>query len=135
MSVSSVGSSLSVSVFGQDDVELEVATDTIFKELQTTLNQTHCAVRELLQIEERNDTFLEAAEIHHDISDYSQGFAELMKELSKVSSQVLGKCPKDLKGEYKAMIEARAISKAEAKAEKDADRKQRLGVVAEKKEE
>ena len=127
---SSNGSSQSVSVFGQE-AELEVATDTIFKELQNTLNQTHCAIRQLLQIEERNDTFLEAAEIHHDIADFSQEFAELMKELSKVSSQVLGKCPKELKGEYKAMLESRAIVKAEKKAEKDADRKQRLGVVDE----
>ena len=119
-----------MSVFGQE-CELEAATDLIFKELQNTLNQTHCSIRELLQIEERNDTFLEAAEIHHDIADYSQGFAELMKELSKVSSQVLGKCPKELKSDYKAMLESRAIVKAEKKAEKAEDRKQRLGVVDE----
>ena len=118
MSVCSTASQ-SVSVFGTDDVDLEVATDKIFKELQDTLNQTHCAIRELVMIPERNETYIEAAAIYHDIKDYTIEFADLMKELGKVANQIIGPCPSIMKAEYKEFLTRRSIENAEQKQEKD----------------
>ena len=111
--------SQSVSCFGNDDVDLEVATDTIFKDLQNTLNQTHCSIRELVMIEERNETYIEAVTIFHDIKDYTEQFSNLMKELAKVALQIVGKCPPEMKEEYRNYLIKRSIEKEEAKTDKD----------------
>ena len=118
--------SQSVSVFGETDIDLEKATDQVLRELQQTLNNTHCSIRMLTQIDERNDTFIEAVEIYHDILDYTDQFASLMKELKGVCKQVLGPCPADLKQEYKEFLTARSITKAEEQKDKEATRKEVL---------
>lgn len=125
MSVYSTASQ-SVSCFGETDVDLERACDQVFRELQQTLNNTHSSIRLLTQVEERNETFLEAVEIYHDILDYADQFANLMKELKGVCKQVLGKCPPEMKQEYKEWLTARSITKAEEQKEKETTRKEVL---------
>ena len=128
---SSNGSSQSVSVFGQDDVDLERACDEIFKQLQKTLNSCQCSIRELTMVPERDESYLEACVIALDLAEYTEEFSSLMAELKKVGKQVLGPCPAACKEQYKALLQSRKIEKAERDRERDADRKQRLGVVDE----
>lgn len=124
--LSTASTSQSVSVFGVDDVDLDKATDQIFRELQGVLNDTHCAMRRLSQIEERNETFIEAVEIYHDVLDARDGFVALMLELKGVCKQILGPCPKDMKQEYKEYLTARGVEKAAEKKEKEERRRNTL---------
>ena len=135
MSVCSNGSATSVSLWGQDDVDSERATDEVFLALQRTLNSCQCSIRELTMVPDRDEDYIVACVIALDLDDYANEFASLMKQLKAVGRQVLGPCPAACKAEYKALVESRKIEKAERDRERDLDRKQRLGVVDEKKEE
>ena len=109
MSTTSVGSQ-SVSLFG-GEYDGAKAIDLVFRELQNSLNQAGTLIREMLLIEERNDTFMEAAEIHENLLDYLDGLGSLMKSCKDVSKELLGKCPKELKAEYKQYVEQRKIER------------------------
>ncbi len=125
------GSSQSVSVFGQDDVDLEKACDEIFKQLQKTLNNCQCSIRDLTMVPDRDEDYIDACVIQLDLADYTEEFSSLMSELKKVGKQVLGSCPAACKEQYKTLVASRKIEKEEREKEKDADRKQRLGAVQE----
>ena len=115
--MSSVASNATtISWRGEDDVDVDVALDELFRELQENLNHCHCSIRQLAQCEERNDTFLEASEHHFAIEDYTDTLLGLFTELKGVSKQVLGPCPTEHKAEYKALVEKR---KADKKREKE----------------
>ena len=126
---------VSVSLWGAEDVDLEKATGEVFMALQKTLNSCQCSIRELTQVPERDECYLEACVIALDLDDYANEFASLMKSLKAVGRQVLGPCPAACKAEYKVLLQSRAIEKAERDRERDLDRKMRLGVVDEKMEE
>lgn len=115
--MSSIGSTTStlISFRGEDEVDLNDALDTLFKELQDNLNHCHCSVRLLAQCEERNETFMEAAGYDFEIQDYVDVLLSLFKELKSVSKQTLGKPPANLKEEYKQMCEKRKEDKKREK--------------------
>jgi hypothetical protein len=110
MSVSSCGSQMSVSYFGEE-MDFDSMCDTCFKDLQTYMNDLHCKVRELAIIPEQDDDYMSALNCYLEIQTGIDGVAELLKELSGVSKQVLGKPPADLKLEVKAKLDAYKLEK------------------------
>ena len=104
MSVSSNGSQLSVSYFGET-VDFDTMCDSAFRDLQTHLNDIHGKVRELAMVESQDDDFLVALDCHLQIKDGIEGISELLKELAKVSKEVLGKVPLELKEQVKTIVD------------------------------
>ena len=131
MSTCSNNSVGSVSVWGASEVDLERACDEVFLALQKTLNSCHCSIRELTQVPDRDESFMEACVIQLDLSDFAEEFANLMKDLKSISKQVLGPCPASCKCDYKSLISSRKIEKAERERERDLNRKERLNSVCE----
>lgn len=103
--MSSLASNLSqmtVSVAGSE-VPLEPYLDDVFNRLQQSLNNTHCSVRELVQLIERGDLFKELVESQFAIVEYIDDMAGLFKELKKVLPQIRGKPSND---DEKKILEA-----------------------------
>jgi hypothetical protein len=91
-SICSTMSTMSVSVFGEDDVVLEVALDSIFKQLQTSLDDAHCEIRTMaMDLDRECNDFKISYEHDSKIQEYVDGLAGLFKELKSVSKQVMGK--------------------------------------------
>ena len=133
-SIGSTASGISVSLWGENDVDFDVAVDKVFKEIQERINSAHCALREIAQCEERADTYLEAAEIHFNLVDFVDELGDLFKDLKSCSKQALGKCPSDLKIEFKALSDKRKQQRSEAKLREKQERegKENLKPVEEK---
>ena len=104
MSVSSNGSQLSVSYFGEEK-SFDDMCDECFRDLQTHLNDIHGKVRELAMCEDQDNDFLVALDYHLQIKDGIEGISELLKELANVSKQVLGKPPVQLKEQVKTIVD------------------------------
>ena len=116
MSVASSNvSMMSVSVLGQE-MGVDAACDTIFKQLQDTLNNSHLKLRELMMGMDRDD-YMDTAETAYELTRYCDEFADLMKELKSISKQLLGPCPKEDRDEYKTWSEGKKQLKAQAKLE------------------
>jgi hypothetical protein len=115
--MSSVGSTTSTIIsFRGSEMELDEALDALYSEIQQQLNHSQCSIRSLACCEERNDTFIEAVGIYHELDDHVLALLDMFKELQNVSKQCLGPVPKEHKDEYKKMTEDR---KARKKKEKD----------------
>jgi len=110
-------------VFGEDDVPLEEAIDSLFKQLQQSFNYTHSSVRELHMSSDRGDEFKEIAEVGFTIQNYVRETADLFAELQDVVKQVVG-TPKTQEdklwyAQEKLKIKQQILkSKQEMKAEK-----------------
>ncbi len=121
MSVSSAISDLSVSYFGQE-VNLEEALDTTFKQIQTFVNDCHCSVRTLAMVPEQDDDYMVALDLYHEIVVAIEGMTSLMGELKSISKQVLGKPPTELKQEVAKRVldfkQRQLQIKVQAKADK-----------------
>ena len=89
-SICSTMSTMSVSVFGEEII-LEQALDSIFKQLQTSLNDCHSQTREMAMDLDRDDDFKIFYEHDRKIQEYVDSLTVLFKELKSVSKQVLGK--------------------------------------------
>jgi hypothetical protein len=99
-SICSTMSSMTVSAFGQDDMDLEAALDHVFIDLQTFVNGCHCEVRGLAMCEDRADTYIEAAKLWRELDRDITGALFLFKELRSITKQLLGSCPKEYKQEF-----------------------------------
>jgi hypothetical protein len=86
---SSLLSTMSVSVFGEEII-LEQALDSIFKKLQTSLNDCHSQTREMAMDLDRDGDFKISYEHDSKIQEYVDGLAGLFKELKSVSKQSHG---------------------------------------------
>ena len=94
---SSIGSDMSqvsVSYNGEDDMPLDEAVDMIFSEIQTHINEIHVQLRMLCQSEDRADTYDEALEYHEALSEHVKDACTVLKDVIKVSKQLLPKKPK-----------------------------------------
>jgi hypothetical protein len=89
-SICSTMSTMSVSVFGEEII-LEQALDSIFKQLQTSLNDCHSQTREMAMDLDRDDDFKIFYEHDRKIQEFVDGLTVLFKELKSVSKQVMGK--------------------------------------------
>ena len=83
-------SEISVSYCGQE-VPLEVAVDSIFKELQTFLNTLQCSLRSLAMLTEQDGNYPEAVQYSDEIEDGIDGMQHLFKDLKDITSQVMVK--------------------------------------------
>ena len=122
--MSSVGSTSSyVSFRGEDGVDLNDALDMLYKDIQQNLNLSQCSVRNMARLRE-DDEFKDCVPIHFAVLDYVDILNELFNELKKVSSDVLGKPPKDLKDWYKEECLKRKELIKKQKEEKKEEQKQ-----------
>jgi hypothetical protein len=87
-------SNVSVSIWGEE-MDLEVAVDKIFKQIQEHLNELHCQIRQLCQSEDRNDDYDEALEHYEAITLHTKEGVAVMKDLPKVMKQILPPKPKN----------------------------------------
>ena len=117
----------SVSVFGEE-VDAEKAVDVVFRELQDTLNQSNCLLREILCCPERNETYMTCVDLQQNLMDYVDDFTNLMKQLKGISKDLLGKCPAELKDEYKAYLNERKAQRDQAKLDKVIERANKLNI-------
>ena len=134
MSVTSLGSNMSnmsISFRGDDEADVGESLDLIFREIQGLINNTQCKCREMCQIEERNETYMEACNIHYDIEDFIDGLNGLFIELKGVGKQILGPCPKEYKDEYKTFLDNRKQLKMREKQEKKESKKCKMSDIAE----
>jgi hypothetical protein len=123
-SICSTMSTMSVSVFGEEII-LEQALDSIFKQLQTSLNDCHSQTREMAMDLDRDDDFKIFYEHDRKIQEFVDGLAGLFKELKSVSKQVMGKpsTPEDkvwLTEQLERKKREAQIAKDDAKREKEA---------------
>lgn len=121
-SIASNASGITVSAFGEEEMDFDVAVDKVFGDLQNFVNNTHCEVRQLSMCEERADTYCEALEIWHNLDVNISGALNLFKELKSISKQVLGKPPPAYKEDASKMI---LKWKNEAKMEKEKEKEER----------
>ena len=115
-SIGSNASSITVSYMGEEK-DVNEAIDDCFQKIQENINNTHCTVRQLVLVPEQDADYMTAAQFHIDISNYIDDLGDLFKELKSVSKQILGKPPKELKEQYKALVDK---NKEERKREKEA---------------
>lgn len=127
MSTASNASMMSVSVFGEE-IDVNKGVDLVFRDLQDSLNQCHCSIRNLIQCDDRGDSYIESCEIQNQVSEYIVDFSILMKELKSLSVELLGKCPKDEKAEYTQWKEQIKIKNDADKAERLTKRLSEMGV-------
>ena len=130
-------SGMTVSAFGDNEMDLEEALDHVFVDLQTFVNGTHCGVRELSMCEDRNDTFIEASKLWRVIDRDITGALYLFKELKSITKQILGNAPPEYRAEYAELklswkaaddqekLAAKEAKKEEAKAKKLAKEEQK----------
>ena len=123
-SICSTMSTMSVSVFGEEII-LEQALDSIFKQLQTSLNDCHSQTREMAMDLDRDDDFKIFYEHDRKIQEYVDSLTVLFKELKSVSKQVLGKPDNEedkawLKEQLERKKREAQIAKDDAKRAKEA---------------
>lgn len=122
---SSCMSEVSVNWNGEE-VDLETAVDETFKLAQTYLNGIHCQIRDLAQVEERNECYMTALDMYLSMEKDINGIAEVFKDLKHCAKQVLGSVPKELKTEV-------AQRKEQWKAEQAAEKQRKKDDIAAKK--
>lgn len=132
--MSSIASNASSVSFRGEEMDVDTALDTLFRELQDNLNHCHCAVRNLAQSEERAETYIEAAGYHFEIEDYVDTLLGLFTELKSVSKEVLGRPPPETREEFKALVEKRKAEKKRLKEEQKQIRQMQKMILSEIKE-
>ena len=124
MSTCSNGSQISVSYYGEEK-DFDEMCDVCFKSLQSYMNDLHCKIRELSMIDEQDADYLQALDCYHELQGGIDGITDLLKELSSVSKQVLGPCPKNLKKDAAAKIAEYKLKKAQ---DKELEKMQKLAM-------
>lgn len=108
MSVSSCASMMSaMSVnFRGEEVELEKAVDSVFRDLQDNLNGTHCTMRSILQADEQDADYSDVLQMCLEIHTNIDAMNVLFKELQAVLKQVSKPQDDEEKEMYKAAMAA-----------------------------
>ena len=110
--------SSSIVSFRGEEIDVNDALDTLFKDLQQKLNYCHSTVRTLVMSEDRDESYIETAAHVWEIEDYTDVLDELFGELRTVAKEILGKCPADEKEEFKKLSDKRKEEKKRAKEAK-----------------
>ena len=110
MSISSNGSQMSVSYYGEEK-DFDDMCDECFRDLQSYMNDIHSKVRQLAIIPEQDNNYMVGVDCYLQIQNGIDGISSLMKELKSVSKQVLGKPPTELKDQVKAKMDAYKLEK------------------------
>jgi len=113
----------SVSYFGEE-VELEQAIDSCFRDLQTFLNGLQCSLRSLATLSDMGVGFEEALKHGDDIEDSIDDMAPLFKELKSLMSQIMLK-PED--NEEKEILKKHKLERKQKKdQEKQLKKEQKM---------
>lgn len=132
MSVSSCGSGMTVSAFGEDEMELEVAIDKCFNGLQSSLNNCHCSTRELCMLVDKDEDFETMVEQSEKIEDFVSDMSDLFKELNSVVKQIRGKpTTTEQKEWWKRHQCQRKLDKIEEKERLKREQEQELNTIEE----
>jgi len=107
-------SNLSVSFRGDNDASLEQALDTVFKELQDHLNETHVLSRQLAMLADQDADFNVSVDLSVEIQERCDGMEGLFKELKSVVVEVRGKPLNDAEKKYLKDAEQKAKERKEA---------------------
>jgi hypothetical protein len=122
--MASAMSGMTVSCFGENEMDFEEAVNKVFAELQTFVNDLQCGVRTLAMVEEQDSDYMRALGIWHELDSNISGALGLFTELRSIAKQVLGRPPKDMKEEVKTQLakwKAEVVAaKAQLKAEREA---------------
>ena len=102
MSVTSQAlSSITVSCFGEDNINIEEALDKAFTNIQEDINYCHCSTRELVMDLSRDEDFNELLKKRYEIEDYISNLNNLFKELNSIIKQVVKPLTPEEKTHYK----------------------------------
>jgi len=120
MSQASQLSQMSVSYCGEE-IDLESAITTCFRDIQTFLNDTECTLRTLAMLCDQDGDYKTCLEYNDHVEDSIDGMNDLFKELKSIMSQVSLK-PQDAEEKeiYKKHKEERKAKKLEEKAQEKA---------------
>jgi hypothetical protein len=113
-STTSMMSSMSVSYKGEE-VELSVAVDSVFKDLQTNLNNSHCDVRSILQCDEQDAEYKDILDLCFAVHTNIDAMSILFKDLQGVLKQVSKPQDSEEKEIYKNSMERYKRTKEEQK--------------------
>ena len=69
--------------------------DQAFADIQTAVNHLHCATRNMMQCEERGDSYEEAKEVYDDIQGVVKEGVAIFREIAKTNKQMLPKKTKE----------------------------------------
>jgi enoyl-[acyl-carrier-protein] reductase (NADH) len=112
-------SEMSVSVFGEE-MQLEVAIDRVFKDIQNAINGSHCQIREMVSDMDRDDDYKVAVEHQTNIDTFVTELGDLFKQLKSVVKQITPKPETDEEKQWLATRKERIkteqrIAKEQAK--------------------
>ena len=110
MSISSNGSQMSVSYYGEEK-DFDDMCDECFRDLQSYMNDIHSKVRQLAIIPEQDNNYMVSIDCYLEIQNGIDGISSLMKEFKSVSKQVLGKCPPEQNEQVKAKMDSYKLEK------------------------
>jgi len=88
MSISSAMSGMSINSRAGEEVDLETHVVETFKSIQGHLNNTHCKICELAQVEERGEGYRYSYPIQRDIEYSLNTMTDLFKELKSIVKQL-----------------------------------------------
>lgn len=117
MSQASQLSQMSVSYYGEE-VDLETAITTSFREIQTFLNDTEATLRSLAMLCDQDGDYLTCLEYNDHVEESIDGMCDLFKELKKIMTQISLK-PQDAEEKeiYKKHKEEKKVKKDKEKEE------------------
>jgi hypothetical protein len=86
MSINSSMSGMSIQSRAGEEVDLEQLMQDTFKDIQGHLNNTHCQICTLAQVEERGETYQYAYPIQKNIEYSITCMTDLFRELKSITS-------------------------------------------------
>jgi len=93
-SIASTMSEMSIVSYTGIEMDANDYVDKAFKDIQDAVNNCHCAVRNLIQSDDRGDTYEEAKQQFDEIAEVSKEGAQIFKEIVKTAKQLLPPKPK-----------------------------------------
>ena len=92
--ISSVCSTFSMVSINGEECSADVAVDDTMKRLQTSVNNIHCGLREMLQLDERGEDYSIMKEKHDAIDALCREGRELWKDAVALSKQLVPPRPR-----------------------------------------
>lgn len=96
-SICSNMSDMSIVSYAGEEMDAEKYVDTAFKDCQEALNNIHSGTRNLLQSEDRGDTYEEAKQLFDEIAELVKEGISILKEVVKTNKQFLPPKPRAAK--------------------------------------
>ena len=93
-SLASNMSDMSIVSYTGKEMTSEEFIDQAFADIQTAVNHLHCATRNMMQCEERGDSYEEDKEVYDDIQGVVKEGVAIFREIAKTNKQMLPKAPK-----------------------------------------